>query len=42
MRAAAMPGENPASLSQPDEVTDLFVELAAADCKRNGQIIKAQ
>ena len=42
MRAAAMPGEDPASLSHPDEVTDLFVELAAADCKRNGEIIKAQ
>ena len=42
MRAAAMPGENPASLSRPDEVTDLFVELAAADCKRNGEIINAQ
>ncbi len=42
MRATAMPGEDPASLRHPDEVTDLFVELAAADCRRNGEIIKAQ
>lgn len=41
MRAAAMPGEDPATLRQPDEVTEVFVDLASADSTRNGEIIKA-
>ena len=41
MRAEAMPGENPTNLRHPDEVTEVFVELAAPNCQRNGDTIKA-
>lgn len=41
MRAQAFPGENPASLAPPESVTDLFVELAAADCTRHGEVVRA-
>ncbi len=39
MRAQAFPGEDPLTLRAPDEVTDTFVELAAADCEANGTIV---
>lgn len=39
MRAKAFPGENPATLPHPDEAAALFVELASADCRRNGERI---
>lgn len=39
MRAKAFPGENLASLPHPDEAAPLFVELAAPDCRRNGERI---
>ena len=39
MRAQAFPGEDPLTLRAPDEVTDAFVELAAADCEANGTIV---
>ena len=39
MRAAAMPGEDPMHLPHPDEVAPLFLELARADCQKNGEII---
>ena len=39
MRAKAFPGENPATLPHPDEAAALFVELASADCHRNGERI---
>ncbi len=39
MRAQAYPGEDPLALRTPDEITDAFVELAAADCETNGTIV---
>jgi NAD(P)-dependent dehydrogenase (short-subunit alcohol dehydrogenase family) len=42
MRAAAMPGENPATLTQPEAITDIFVEAALARCTENGKVLKAQ
>jgi NAD(P)-dependent dehydrogenase (short-subunit alcohol dehydrogenase family) len=41
MRAAAFPGEDPAALPQPANVTGAFVDLAAADCRRHGEIVEA-
>jgi len=42
MRAAAFPGENPATLKQPEDIAHLFVDLAAPDCRRHGERIEAQ
>ena len=41
LRAEAMPGEDPQSLPHPDDITDGFVELAEADCQRNGEVVSA-
>ncbi len=41
MRAQAMPDEDPDALRPPEAVTDAFVELAAANCQRNGEIVSA-
>jgi NAD(P)-dependent dehydrogenase (short-subunit alcohol dehydrogenase family) len=41
LRAAAFPLEDPAKLRAPDDVTDQFVALAAADCARHGEIVRA-
>jgi NAD(P)-dependent dehydrogenase (short-subunit alcohol dehydrogenase family) len=38
MRAKAFPGEDPASLKTPDEVTPTFVRLAEAACTDNGRL----
>jgi NAD(P)-dependent dehydrogenase (short-subunit alcohol dehydrogenase family) len=40
MRAQAMPGEDPASLPEPEAVTGVFVELAEAACERSGEIVQ--
>ena len=40
MRAQAMPGEDPATLPDPAEVASLFVDLAAPDCERHGEIVE--
>jgi NAD(P)-dependent dehydrogenase (short-subunit alcohol dehydrogenase family) len=42
MRAKAYPGEDPATLKTPDEITDTFVELAEAACTRHGETVPAQ
>lgn len=39
MRAKAVPGENPEELPMPEEIAKLFVELAAPDCDRNGDVV---
>ena len=39
MRAAAFPGEDAARLRPPESITDAFVDLAAPDCTRNGEIV---
>jgi len=41
MRALAMPGEDPMTLPTPESITDVFVDLAAADCGRHGEVVKA-
>jgi NAD(P)-dependent dehydrogenase (short-subunit alcohol dehydrogenase family) len=40
LRAAIFPGEDPAALPAPESVTGAFVELAAAECTRNGDIVE--
>jgi len=42
MRAAAMPGEDPQTLPTADEIAPAFLELAAPDCARHGEIVNAQ
>ncbi len=37
MRAEAYPGEDPKTLKQPDEITELFVRLAEASFKASGE-----
>ncbi len=39
MRAAAFPGEDPKTLPPPEAITDVFVDLAAADCSRTGEVV---
>lgn len=38
MRQRAFPGENPESLTPPEAIGPLFVKLAAADCRSNGEL----
>jgi len=42
MRAQAFPGEDPTVLKVPEEITDVFVDLATPECKRNGEVVLAQ
>ncbi|WP_299626624.1 SDR family NAD(P)-dependent oxidoreductase [Pelagibius sp.] len=42
MRAAAFPGEDPMSLRTPEEICDLFLELASPACRRNGEVVQAR
>lgn len=39
MRAKAYPGEDPMSLPAPEDITEVFVELAEAACSRNGEVV---
>lgn len=41
MRAEAMPGEDPETLPDPASIAGLFVDLASADCQRNGETVFA-
>jgi NAD(P)-dependent dehydrogenase (short-subunit alcohol dehydrogenase family) len=41
LRALAFPGEDPETLPAPETVTEAFVALAAADCTRNGELVRA-
>lgn len=41
MRAEAYPGEDPASLKTPEDITGYFVDLAAPDCTRHGDVVPA-
>jgi len=41
MRATAYPGEDPATLPAPEEVTDVFVDLAEPACARSGEVVSA-
>lgn len=42
MRAAAFPGEDPMSLRSPEEICDLFLDLASPTCQRNGEVVEAR
>lgn len=42
MRASAYPGEDPKSLPRPEDITEVFVELAETDCEIHGKIVNAQ
>ena len=42
MRAKAFPGEKPETLAPPEAITDTFVELASAECRRHGEIVRAR
>jgi NAD(P)-dependent dehydrogenase (short-subunit alcohol dehydrogenase family) len=42
MRAAAFPGEDPMTLRTPEQIAELFVELAEPACGRHGEIIEAR
>ena len=39
MRAEAFPGENPADLPEPETLLPTFLDLAAPECERNGEIV---
>lgn len=41
LRAYAFPGEDPNSLPPPDNAAGLFVDLAAPECERNGELVTA-
>ncbi len=41
MRAEAFPGEDPMTLPAPDEITDIFVDLALPGCTRHGEVVHA-
>ena len=41
MRAKAYPGEDPTSLRPPEAITGCFVDLAAADCTKHGEVVEA-
>jgi len=40
MRRKAYPGEDPETLRKPEDATDLFVALAEAACRHNGEVIE--
>lgn len=42
MRAEAMPGEDPLTLSPPEAITEAFVRLAEESCPWHGEILQAQ
>lgn len=42
LRTQAFPGEDSKTITQPDEITDRFVDLAEADCTLHGEIVTAQ
>jgi NAD(P)-dependent dehydrogenase (short-subunit alcohol dehydrogenase family) len=39
MRARAMPGEDPQTLSPPDAVAPLILDLLSPECEKNGEIV---
>lgn len=41
MRAKAFPGEDPMTLKTPDDITQVFVDLASPDCTQHGEVVKA-
>ena len=41
MRAEAFPGEDPMTLKPPEDITQVFVDLASPDETRTGQVVSA-
>lgn len=41
MRAKAFPGEDPMTLKTPDDITQVFVDLASPGCTLHGEVVKA-
>jgi NAD(P)-dependent dehydrogenase (short-subunit alcohol dehydrogenase family) len=39
MRAEAYPSEDPMTLKSPEDLNDLFVDLASPECTRHGEIV---
>jgi NAD(P)-dependent dehydrogenase (short-subunit alcohol dehydrogenase family) len=42
LRATAYPGEDPAELAAPEDLTGTFVDLAEPACTRHGELIRVQ
>jgi len=42
MRAGAFPGEDPNTVTPPEAIAGVFVDLAEASCQRHGEWVKAQ
>lgn len=42
MRREAYPGEDPRKAAPPETVTEAFVELADAECRRHGELLRLQ
>ncbi len=42
MRASAKPGEDPMSLPHPDDITNVFLDLASPDCQVNGETLRGK
>jgi NAD(P)-dependent dehydrogenase (short-subunit alcohol dehydrogenase family) len=42
LRALAFPGEDPMRLVTPNDITDVFVQLASPDCTDHGATLKVQ
>ncbi|MCI5059948.1 MAG: SDR family NAD(P)-dependent oxidoreductase [Alphaproteobacteria bacterium] len=41
MRASAVPGEDPMSLPAPEDIVEVFLELAGESCTHHGQVLSA-
>lgn len=41
MRAQAFPGEDQTKLTQPEDITELFVTLAEPSCQQHGDVVRA-
>jgi len=39
MRAKAMPGEDPETIPQPEDLTETFITLSLPACTQNGQVV---
>ncbi|MEX0502202.1 SDR family NAD(P)-dependent oxidoreductase [Alphaproteobacteria bacterium LSUCC0719] len=42
MRAAAFPGEDPATLPRPEDIAPAFLSLLADDCPYHGEVVEAR
>ena len=42
MRAGAFPGEDPMTVTPPEAIAGVFVDLAEASCQRHGEWVRAQ